>query len=153
MSSRPAVVEGFLASKRLAVVGVSRDPRDFSRRLFRALKERDYEVVPVNPWGGEIEGEPCVGRLQDVRPPVDGALLMTPPAVTDAVVRDCAEAGVRRIWMHRGAGRGAVSPTAVAFCRSNGIEVVAGECPFMFLPGAGFVHRLHGFLRRLGGGR
>ena len=31
---------------------------------------------------------------------------MTPPAATDQVVRECADAGVKRVWMHRGAGRG-----------------------------------------------
>lgn len=65
-------------------------------------------------------------------------------------MRECAEAGVRRVWLHRGAGRGAVSDEAVAFCRAQGIAVVAGECPYMFLPKAGLLHRLHGLLRRLG---
>jgi hypothetical protein len=51
--------------------------------------------------------------------------------------------------MHRGTGHGAVSEEAVAFCRAHGIVVIAGECPYMFLPRAGFAHRLHGFLRRL----
>jgi len=76
---------------------------------------------------------------------------MTPPAATDAVVRECAEVGLRRVWMHRGAGRGAVSPAAVAFCREQGIEVVDGACPFMFLPGTGFGHRVHRFFLRLAG--
>jgi hypothetical protein len=49
--------------------------------------------------------------------------------------------------MHRGIGPGAASPAAVAFCRVQGMSVVAGACPYMFLPGSGLVHRLHGFLR------
>lgn len=150
MKARPAFVDEFLSFRRLALVGVSRNRRDFSRSVLRALRERDYDVVPVNPLGGEVDGQPCVARVQDIRPPVEGALLMTPPAVTERVVRDCAEAGIRRVWMHRGAGRGAVSPAAMEFCRTHDMEVVAGECPFMFLPGAGFLHRLHGFFRRRG---
>jgi hypothetical protein len=67
------------------------------------------------------------------------------------VVRDCAATGVVRVWMHRGAGRGAVSPAAVAFCREHRIAVVEGACPFMFLPGTALVHRAHGFLARLVG--
>jgi hypothetical protein len=51
--------------------------------------------------------------------------------------------------MHRGAGRSAVNPVAVSYCRDHGISVVGGACPFMFLPGAGLVHRTHGFLARL----
>ncbi len=42
-------IDGFLALKRVAMVGVSRDPRDFSRMLFREMKKRGYDMVPVNP--------------------------------------------------------------------------------------------------------
>ena len=150
MLNRSAAIDGFLAQKRLALVGASRDPRNFSRYVFRELKQRGYDVVPVNPAGGEIDGQPCLPRVQDIQPPVDGALLMTAPAATVQVVRDCAKAGVQRVWMHRGTGEGAVSPPAVEFCRTHDIEVVAGECPLMFLPGTGWFHRLHGFFRRLG---
>ena len=84
-----------------------------------AAAGRGYEVVPVHPQLASVEGVPCARRVQDVTPPVAGALLMTPPAATETVVRDCAEAGVRRVWMHRGAGRGAVSEAAVAWCREH----------------------------------
>jgi hypothetical protein len=146
-----AAAGDFLACRRLAVVGVSRDPTDFTRALFRELKSRHYDVVPVNPLGGELEGDRCYARVQDIAPPVEGALLLTPPRVTEQVVRDCAEAGIARIWMHRGVGRGAASPDAIRFCSEEGMRVVTDECPFMFLPDTGLVHRAHGWLRRLWG--
>lgn len=147
MDDRVTINE-FLAERRLAVVGVSHHPKDFTRGLFRELLARGYDLVPVNPRSGEIEGRSTVPRVQNIQPPVGGALLFTSPAVTAEVVRDCREAGVRRVWMHRGAGQGAVSDEAVAFCRAHGIAVIAGACPYMFLPGAGFVHRVHGFIHR-----
>jgi len=150
MASKQAI-DSFLSCRHLAVVGVSRDPRDFSRAVFRAFVERGYDAVPVNPAGGEAEGRRSVPRVGDVQPPPEAALLLTPPAATAQVVRECAEAGVRRVWMHRGGGQGAVSPEAIAFCRERGIEVVDGECPFMFLPHAGWAHGAHRFFRRLGG--
>ena len=76
---------------------------------------------------------------------------MTSPEVTDAVVADCAEAGVRRVWMYRATGTGAVNPMAVSFCHEHGIAVVAGECPFMYLPAAGGIHRFHGLIRKITG--
>jgi predicted CoA-binding protein len=146
-----ATIDLFLSDRRLAVVGVSRDGKDFSRAVLRAFLERGYDAVPVHPAGGEVEGRACARRVGDVRPPVEAALLLTPPAATDEVVRDCAEAGVKRVWMHRGAGRGAVSDDALAFCREHGMEVVDGACPFMFLPGTGFGHGLHRFALRVMG--
>jgi predicted CoA-binding protein len=133
-------IHDFLARRRIAIVGVSQQPKDFSRSLFRAFCERDFDVVPVNPKAQEIEGRPCFARVQDIQPPVEGALLMTAPAVTDEVVKDCAATGIPRVWMFRR------SPAAVSFCEANGIAVVAGECPFMFFPKTGLIHRFHGWI-------
>ena len=115
-------INDFLGQRRLALVGVSRDPKDFSRAVWRELRSRGYDVVPVNPGAGEIDGVPCAARLQDVSPPVDGALLLTSPAVSVRVVHDCAEAGVKRVWLHRGAGHGAVSDAAIASASSMAWE-------------------------------
>jgi predicted CoA-binding protein len=86
--------------------------------------------------------------LQAVHPPVDGALLMTSPAATEDVVRDCAEAGIKRVWMYRAGGAGAVSPQAVKYCEDHGIAVIPGECPFMFFSEGSWFHRFHGVLRK-----
>ena len=153
MKMRAVRANDFLAQRRLAVVGVSRDARDFSRGLFRELLRRGYDLVPVNVMGGSVDGLPCARRVQDVQPPVDGALVMTPPGQAEQVVRDCVAAGIPRVWLHRGIGPGAMSDGAVSLCRENGIAVVEGECPYMFLPSSGFVHRTHGFFRRLARGR
>lgn len=141
-------IDDFLARKRLAVVGLSRNPKDFSRMLFQEFRRRGYDVVPVTPQASELDGLQCFAGVRDISPPVEGALLMTNAAVTDGVVRECAEAGIPRVWMYRAAGAGAVSPAAVEFCRANGIAVIPGECPYMFFPHDG-PHKLHGILRRL----
>lgn len=143
-------IQAFLAHKRIAVIGVSRDPKDFSVVLFEEFLRRGYEVFPVNPKAATILEKPCFARVQDIQPPVEAVLLMTPAEVTEAIVEDCFEAGARQVWMY-GAGTGrAVSDKAAAFCREQGIEVVAGECPFMFFPKNGF-HKLHGWVRKISG--
>src|SRR5579863_609506 len=107
MTSRRAI-DDFLAAKRLAIVGVSRNPKDFTRTLFSEFRRRGYDVVPVTPLTSELDGLRCYSRVQDIAPPVEGALLLTSPAVTDGVVQDCASAGIRRVWMYRAGGAGAV---------------------------------------------
>lgn len=150
-SASLATIEDFLAQKRIAMVGISRERRSDSALIFEELSRRGYDIVPVNPNLQEALGKRCFARVQDIQPPVLAALLMTSPEVTDTVVSDCAEAGIRRIWMYRGIGKGSVSSRAVAFCEERGIAVIPGECPFMFLPGTGGVHRFHGFMRKLTG--
>lgn len=149
--NRRADIQAFLSERRVALVGVSRNTRDFTRVLMHELEARGYEVVPVNPAAPDIGGRPCYARVQEIQPPVQAALLVTAPAVTDQVVRDCAKAGIRQVWMHRGEGIGAVSEAAVEFCEERGMAVVAGECPLMFLPQAGFPHGLHGWIKRVVG--
>jgi predicted CoA-binding protein len=142
-------IQEFLGRKRIAVIGVSRNPKDFTRSLFRELLQRGYDAVPVNPNATEVEGLPCFPRVQDVSPAVEGALLMTKAAASAGVVEQCAEAGVRQIWLYRATGAGAVSEEALQCCAAHDLGVVAGECPFMFLPEAAWPHRVHGFCRKL----
>ncbi len=139
----------FLAGKRLAIAGVSRNPHDFSRAVLGELRTKGYDVVAVHPAGGEIDGQPVYPRVTDIPEPVDGVILMTSPKVALQVARDCEQAGVSRIWFHRGVGEGAVSQEAIDFANAHGMEVVAGECPLMFLGGS--VHDVHRSLRRATG--
>jgi predicted CoA-binding protein len=146
-------IDDFWALKRLAIVGVSRDPKHFSNQIWQELRQRRYDVVPVNPKAAELDGKRCYASVRDIQPPVDGVVIMTPPDVTEAVVSDCASAGVRHVWMHRGlgGGPGSVSPAAVQYCEANGIDVVAGFCPYMFLPGTPFFHGMHAFAKKVTG--
>ncbi len=138
-------IDGFLQEKRIAMAGVSTNAKHFSRVLFRDLQARGYDTIPVNPRAEEIEGCRCYRSVRDVVPRPSAVLIMTPAKATDAVVHDCLASGVECVWMYRAVGAGAVSPTAVRFCRDNGIHVVAGECPYMFLPDCGFPHNVHGW--------
>jgi predicted CoA-binding protein len=74
---------------------------------------------------------------------VDGVVIVTRPETTLAIVRQCPEAGVRRVWMHQSMMRAgtSVSPAAVEFCEQHGITVIAGACPLMFGKTADFGHR------------
>jgi len=145
MGETRELIENLLGQKRIAVVGVSRNPRHFSSGLLRELRQRGYEAVPVNPNVAEIDGLRCFAHAQDITPPVEGAFLLAPPQVSEQVLRDCAEAGIRLVWMLR------ASPAALEFCRQNGIRVIAGYCPHMFLPEAHWFHRFHGWLLKVAG--
>jgi predicted CoA-binding protein len=144
-------IRNFLSHKRIAMVGISRNPQDFSAKLFEEFCRHGYDMVPVNPAALEIHARPCFACLQDVQPPIHAALMMTAPAVTETVVHDCAEAGINIVWMYRAAGKGAVSDQAIRLCREHGIQVIPGECPFMFLPETAGFHRFHGFVRKITG--
>ncbi len=142
----------FLECKRVAFVGVSRDPHHFSRALFREFVAKGYDPVPLNPQAAQIEGRKCFAHLSEITPPVDAALLLTgAPDATDDAVRECNEADIRNIWIYKDMHDSKDHEQAIDFSRSHGTAVVEGHCPFMFLPHPGLVHRVHRFISKATG--
>jgi uncharacterized protein len=136
------LAKDFLAQKRIAVVGVTRDEKGWGRTLYDEFKKRGYETFAVNP-AGNIPGIQSYASLRDLPVKPDGVLLAVPPNVTDQVVKEVAELRIPRVWMHKGAGTGAVSEAAVKFCKEKNIATVYGVCPFMYLQPQGFGHKMH----------
>ena len=151
-ASLPAIRD-FLAQRRIAVVGLSHDPKDFSHSVWKELAAHDHDLVGVNAAhaGEELEGRVTLARVQDADPPVDAALVLTSAERSAEAVRDALEAGVRRIWLFRAAGPGAVSDEAIALCKEAGALVIPGECPLMFQEDAAWYHRLHAGFNHLCG--
>ena len=144
-------IESYLSQKRIAMVGISRERQNIGPALLEEFTRLGYEVLPVNPNATEIMGKHCFARVQDIHPAPNAVLILTSPTVTNSVVRDCAEAGVKYVWMYRGGGKGSVSNEAVKFCREHGMELVPGQCPFMYLEPVHGVHRFHRFIFRITG--
>ena len=137
----------------IAVVGVSATAGGFGGNMFlQALHKQGFAggIYAVNPRATEIDGLPCYKSVREIDPPVDAALVMTQPKFSGQVARECVEAGVKRVWLYKAAGDGAVSDEAVKICQENGVDFVPGRCPFMFLPNPG-VHALHGVFLKLFG--
>jgi uncharacterized protein len=123
------------------VAGVSRQGGHVANIVYRKLREQGYTVFAVNPHADEVEGDRCYGRIGDIPDGVAGVFIATPPEAAPEVVRQCVEAGVPRVWMHRSFGQGSVSVEAAALGESAGIRVIAGACPMMFLEPVDVAHR------------
>ena len=132
----------FLAAKRVAVTGVSRDPKGHgSNVVYQRLRQRGYEVFAVNPNADEVEGDPCYHTLRSIPGGVDAVVIGTRPEIADETMRECAELGIRHVWMHRSFGAGSVSAAAAEYGRERGIAVIDGGCPCMFDPTADLGHK------------
>ncbi len=132
----------FLASKRVAVTGVSRDPKGHgSNVVYGRLRERGYEVFAVNPNAEEVEGDRCYHDLRSIPGGVDAVVIATSPEIAEETMRECDELGIKHVWMHRGPGAGSVSEAAADYGRRRGIAVIDGGCPCMFDPTADLGHK------------
>lgn len=67
--------------KRVAVVGASADRSKFGNKSIRAHMKAGWEVIPINPRGGEIEGLAALSSLEDVHGGLDRISLYVPPAI------------------------------------------------------------------------
>jgi predicted CoA-binding protein len=135
------LVQDFLAQKKIAVVGVS-DRRDTGCNLaYKKFKENGYQVYAVNPRISTYEGGTCYADLKSIPEKVDAVFVLTSPKVTDQVIQQCVDLGIKHVWMHcmmgtkpgLAAGMTSVSQSAVEMCNANGIAVIPGTCPNQFL--------------------
>jgi predicted CoA-binding protein len=148
-------IHDFLAQKRIAVAGVSRDhgTHPAANLIYRRLKTTGHEVFAVNPNMQTFDGERCYGTLQSIPGGVDGVVIVTRPETTERIVRDCSDTGVGRVWMHQSLGKGtSVSSEAVEYCRQHDIAVIAGACPMMYGEGVDLGHLCMRWVLKLTGG-
>jgi len=133
----------FLANKRVAVTGVSRTPKTHgSNTVYKRLRDRGYEVFAVNPNARQVEGDPCYKDLTSIPGGVDAVVIATRPEIAESTMRECAELGIKHVWMHWGAGGTSVSGAATDYGREQGITVIDGGCPLMFGPTSDFGHKV-----------
>jgi uncharacterized protein len=143
MATMKEAASEFLAHKRVAVTGVSRKPGDHgSNTVFKRLRDRGYDVFAVNPNADTVEGARCYHDLRSIPGGVEAVVIATAPEKAEGTMRECAELGIKHVWMHRGYGQGSVNATATAYGRQHGITVIDGGCPLMFDPTADFGHKV-----------
>jgi predicted CoA-binding protein len=133
----------FLTKKRVAVTGVSRTPKTHgSNTVYKRLRERGYEVFAVNPNAENVEGDRCYKDLTSIPGGVEAVVIATRPERAEATMRECAELGIKHVWMHWGPGGSSVSKAAADYGRQHGLTVIDGGCPLMFGPTADFGHKV-----------
>jgi uncharacterized protein len=144
MPTIDAAIDDFLAQKRIAVAGVSREPggKHGGNIVYQRFKERGYDVFAVNPNADTVEGgDPCYRSLAAIPGGVDAVVIATRPEVAPSVVEECRQLGISRVWMHRSFAGGSVSKEAHELCRQSGIASIAGGCPLMYGPTSDGGHR------------
>ncbi len=123
-------IEKFLTAKAFGVAGASTNRDKFGNKVLRCYIENGRRAVPINPRADQIEGVPCVASVADLPPEVKSLSVITPPKITEVVVKEAIARGIENIWMQPGAQ----SPAAVEMCEKKGINVIAdGSCLLVVL--------------------
>ncbi len=141
MAKIDTLVKDFLAQKSVAVVGVSDTRETGCNAAYRRFKAARYTVSAVNPRLASFDGDPCYPDLYSIPDKPDAVFILANPKVSEQIVSQCVDIGVKHVWMHclmgtkpgLGAGSSSVSSKAVRICQENGIAVIPGACPNQFL--------------------
>ncbi|PLX86201.1 MAG: CoA-binding protein [Desulfuromonas sp.] len=117
-----AQIEQFFTSPQFGVVGASSRRNKFGNKIFRCYQQQNKPAIPVHPAERVIEGVDCVASVADLPDEVNSISIITPPQVTEKVVKLAIDKGIENIWMQPGAE----SETAVKLCTSAGINLIYG---------------------------
>jgi predicted CoA-binding protein len=111
-------------TKRIALVGASKNPARPSHSVMRYLLAQGFDVVPVNPACDEVLGVPAVASIAEVEPPVDLVDVFRRAEAAPGHAREAVEAGAKAFWLQLDLR----SPQARAICEEAGVDYVEDEC-------------------------
>ena len=152
MTNIKSAASEFLAHKRVAVTGVSRESGTHaSNTVYQRLRERGYEVFAVNPNADEVEGDRCYHDLRSIPGGVEAVVIGTRPDRAEATMRECVDLGIEYVWMHGSIGGASVSAAATDYGLEHGVTVIPGGCPLMFDPVSDGGHKTMRFVLKLTG--
>jgi uncharacterized protein len=133
------LIEQFISSKRIAVVGMSRSGKKFGNMASKELRAKGYEIFAVHPDVKEIDGLTCYPDLKSLSGKVDGVWISIPPAKVPAVLEEAAQIGLKNIWLQQGAWSKEVQETIDQLK----LPVVSKKCIMMYAPPVKSIHKFH----------
>ncbi|MBN2239200.1 MAG: CoA-binding protein [Dehalococcoidales bacterium] len=114
------LIQEFMGMKIFAIIGATANEEKNGNKIFKNLKNRGYEVYPVNPRLDELDGDKVYHTLSDIPVKVDVVDFVVPPAVTEETLKECKKLGLTRIWLQPGSE----SDNAIQYCLDNGMQVL-----------------------------
>jgi uncharacterized protein len=147
MKTSKVSIESFLSSQRIAVAGVSRDPKKFGHQVFKQLIEKGFEVYPINPNVDNIAGIPCFKSVAVLPLNVHSLLILTPKKQTRDVVAEALLKGIDNIWIQQMSE----SVEAIELTKSQPVKLITKECIFMYIDPVTGIHKFHRSIKKLFG--
>ena len=122
------------SAKTIAMIGVSSVKKEASTNIRRRpstivmkyMQEFGYKVIPVNPFsiGEKVHGETIVGKLSDIKIPIDIVDIFRPSKEAPTIAKESVEIGAKVFWLQYGIQ----SDDAEKIIRSKNITYIANRC-------------------------
>lgn len=131
-------INQFLASKKYAIAGVSRDKKKFANVIFKELKKKGFDIIPINPNIDIFEGEKCYKNPSELPSDTDAIIVVTNPVSTENIVVEAVNKGIKQIFIQQGAHNDA----AVSYAEKHGANIISKKCILM-IASPGGLHKIH----------
>src|SRR5664279_2353025 len=115
-------INEFLSVKEMAIAGASRDKKKFGGMVFQELKERGYQLYPVNPNAETIDEIQCYKTVSDLPTSTTNLYIVTPKVNTAQIIKEAIAKGIRNIWIQQQSD----SSEALELAKANGINLIYG---------------------------
>jgi len=140
-------INQFLSSRKIAIAGASRDQKKFGAVVMKELRQKGYDIYPVNPNCDTIHGDPCFQSVTVLPPDVRNLLVLTPKKQTLKVVQDAVSKGIDNIWIQQ------MSDTreAIALLEQSNVNAITGQCILMWAEPVKSIHKFHRTIKQIFG--
>lgn len=147
MKTTRKAIESFLEGRKLAVAGVSRDPKKFGHVVYTELKKRGFDLYPVNPSIDSLDGQPVFNSVAALPADVQHLLVITPKKSSLDVLRQSVEKGISNIWIQQ------MSDTkeSLDYMEGKQVSLISKQCILMWIAPVSGVHKFHRTIKRIFG--
>jgi uncharacterized protein len=111
-------------NKTYAIIGATDNEQKYGFKVFENLLDKGFDVIPINPRGGEILGQKVYTKLEDVKRSIDVVVFVVPPDITQVVLLSVKKLGIKNVFLQPGSQ----SEQTIGFCKENGIECTHHAC-------------------------
>lgn len=145
--SKKESIQRFLEPKKLAIAGVSANPKKFGYTIFKDLREKGFDICPVNPKVDKIDGVKCYSSVNELPDEYKKLFIVTPKTATDEVLKDASEKGINHVWIQQMAN----TKESATIAKENNIELIDKACIYMFAEPVAGIHKFHRTINKLFG--
>lgn len=131
--SDPETIERLLRHDVWAVVGLTTNAGRPAYGVARFLQGHGKRIVPVNPRGEAVHGEPGYRTVADIPFPVDVVDIFRRSEQAGAHVDEAIAAGAKAVWLQLGV----IDEAAADRAEAAGLDVVMDHCPAIEWPAHG----------------
>ncbi len=135
-------IQKFLEPRKMAIAGVSRNPKKFGGAIFKELREKGFDLYPINPNAEEVQGVKCYKSVDELPSDVEHLFIVTQKEETEIVARAAVKKGIKMVWIQQKSD----TPEAVKTIEEAGIPLIYKKCIMMFADPVKSVHGFHRFL-------